>query len=112
MAASKTDPPVHRRLKWLLAILLVVGIAGILFRKSIQDAVLLRSFLMSSSPAEATFRELADRASDPFVLVQKVWASEKIPHRALVAGYLKDQAVTSPELLKRAEPLLMSAVTD
>ncbi|PYJ60170.1 MAG: hypothetical protein DME24_10425 [Verrucomicrobia bacterium] len=112
MNVSGAHPFVHRRLKWLLALLICVGLAGVLFRKPIQDAILLRSLLMADSPSETLFQELADRAKDPFVFLQQLWGSEKIPHRELVAGYLKDKAGIDPELLKRAEPLLISATRD
>ena len=45
MIVSDTHPFAHRRLKWLLALLFGVGLAAILFRKPIQEVVLLRSLL-------------------------------------------------------------------
>jgi len=79
MNVSGAHPFVHRRLKWLLALLICVGLAGVLFRKPIQDAILLRSLLMADSPSETVFQELADRAKDPFVFLQQFMGQRKNP---------------------------------
>jgi thiol-disulfide isomerase/thioredoxin len=110
--SSDPNPRAHRRLKWLLVSLVGVGLAAFLFRKPIQDAVLLRAVLMSDAPSEAAFQELADQSKDPFGLLQKLWDTQKVPHRALVATYLKDNARDQRELLRQAESLLISAASD
>ena len=84
----------NQRLKWLLALLAGVGLAAILFRKPVQEAVLLRSLLSSDSASETAFLALADGAKDRFAFLQRIWNSKKIPHRALVATYLKDNVDT------------------
>jgi len=99
-------------LKWLLVLLVVVAAGAIFFRKPVQDAVLLRSLLMSDAASEMAFLELADGAKDRFALLQRVWNTHKIPHRALVATYLKDNAGAFPDLYRRAESLLFSATKD
>src|SRR5947207_5057827 len=112
MNGSGTRPPTRHRLKWLLVLLVGVGLAGTLFRKPIQNAILLRSLLMGDSPSETAFQALAEGAKDPFVLLQSFWETQKIPHRALVAAYLKENAIVRPELYQRAEALLVSATLD
>src|SRR6266511_469252 len=102
----------NRRLKWLLLLLIGVGLASILFRRPVQDALLLRSLLRADAPSETAFHELADRAGDPFPLLQRVWNTQKVLHRALVALYLKENAGAHPELYRRAKPLLLSAAFD
>jgi len=49
---------------------------------------------------------------DRFAFLQRIWNTKKIPHRALVATYLKDNAGAHPDLYRRAESLLTSATTD
>jgi len=112
MHFSERKSCVHRRLKLLLAILMCVGLAAILFRKPVQEAVLLRSLLMSDSAPETAFLALADGTRDRFAFLQRNWNTKKIPHRALVATYLKDNAGASPDLYRRAESLLVSATMD
>src|SRR6266516_674192 len=102
----------NQRLKWLLALLAGVGLAAILFRKPVQEAVLLRSLLSSDSASETAFLALADGAKDRFAFLQRIWNSKKIPHRALVATYLKDNVDTYPGLYRRAEALLICATLD
>src|SRR5207245_940447 len=112
MAAVEANPHIHRRLKWLLVLLIGVGFVSLLFRKPIQNAILLRSLLMAYSPSETAFQALAEGAKDPFALLQSFWETQKIPHRAPVAAYLKENAIIRPELYQRAESLLVSATMD
>src|SRR5256885_8152978 len=102
----------NQRLKWLLALLAGVGLAAILLRKPVQEAVLLRSLLSSDSASETAFLALADGAKDRFAFLQRIWNTKKIPHRALVATYFKDNAGAYPDLYRRAESLLVSATLD
>ena len=112
MNVSSAHLSVHRRLKWLLVLLACVGLAAILFRKPIQQAVLLRSLLMSDSASEPAFLALVDGAKDRFALLQRIWNRKKIPHRALVVTYLKDNAGARPDSYRRDESLLLSATMD
>jgi peroxiredoxin len=112
MITAGAHPSAHRRLKWLLVLLVVVGSAAILFRKPIQEAVLLRSFLMSDSASEPAFIALAEGAKDRFALLLRIWNTKKIPHRMQVVTYLKDNAGARPDLYRRDELLLLSAAMD
>jgi thiol-disulfide isomerase/thioredoxin len=103
---------VTRPLKWLLALMLVVAASAILFRKPVQEAVLLRSLLMVDAASETAFLDLADGSKNRYDFLQRVWNTRKIPHRTLVATYLKDNAGASPDLYRLAESLLISAATD
>jgi len=105
-------PFAQRRLICLLALLISVALTSALVRKPIRRAVLLRSLLMSGSPSETAFRDLADGARDPFAVLRKFWDTQKVPHRALVAVYLRENAVARPELCQGAEPLLLAAALD
>src|SRR5947207_12993669 len=103
MKVSAPPPSAHRRLQWLLVSLVGVGLAAFLFRKPIQDAVLLRSLLMSDVPSYTAFQELADQSKHPFGLLQQFWDTQKVPHRALVATYLKDNVREHRGLFRQAE---------
>src|SRR2546428_3262268 len=98
MNVSGAPPSAHRRLKWLLALLVCAAASAILFRKPVQEAVLLRSLLMSDSAPESAFLALADGAKDRYAFMKRIWNTKKIPHRALVATYLKDNAGAYPDL--------------
>jgi len=112
MSASASHRFANRRLKWLLLLLIGVVVASSVFRRPVQDALLLRSLLRADAPSETAFHELAGRAGDPFPLLQRVWNTQKVLHRALVALYLKENAGAHPELYRRAKPLLLSAAFD
>src|SRR5437879_8129590 len=100
MNVSGSPLSVNRRLQWLLALLVGAAASAILFRKPVQEAVLLRSLLMSDSAPETAFLALADGAKDRFAFLQRIWNTKKIPDRALVATYLKDNANAHPDLYR------------
>src|SRR5438874_9895495 len=112
MSFTEPRPFANCRLKWLLALLGCVGLVALLFRKPVEQAVLLRSLLVSDSASEPAFLALVEGAKDRFALLQRIWNSKKIPHRALVAAYLKDNANAPPDLYRRDEVLLLSAAMD
>ena len=107
-----SSPRAPHRLKWLLALLIGIGSTAILFRKPVQEAVLLRSFLTSESASEPAFFALAEVAKDRFALLLRIWNTKKIPHRMLVVTYLKDNAGARPDSYRRDESLLLSATMD
>jgi len=112
MNVSDSHPRAPRRLNWLLVLLVGVSTSAILFRKPIQEVVLLRSFLMSDSASEPAFLALVDGAKDRFALLLRIWNTKKIPHRTLVVTYLKDYASARPDSYRRDEWLLLSATKD
>src|SRR6266542_272452 len=112
MTGSQQPSPRNRRLPFLVSLLVITGLAFLFFRQPIQRALVLPSLLRADSPSETAFQELADGAQDSFALLRKVWDTEKIPHRALVATYLKENAGARRELYRQAEPLLLAAALD
>jgi len=112
MSTGDHPPTGHRRLVYLVGLLVLVGIAAPLFRKPVQRAFLLHSILRVDAPSESAFQELADGAREPFEFLQRVWNTLRIPQRVLVAAYLKDRASTNPELYQQAKSLLIAATQD
>ena len=102
----------NRRLAWLISLLFFVSLTALFCRQTVQRAVLLQSFLRAQAPPESALRELVEGTREPFVVLKRVWDTQKIPHRALVAAYLKENAGAHPELYRRAESLLLSAAMD
>src|SRR5213079_1246410 len=98
MSISAPPPSAHRRLIRLLALLIAVAGASLLFRRPLQQVVLLRSLLRADSPWETAFQELADGTKDPFPFLDRVWNTQEIPHRAMVATYLKENSGSRPGL--------------
>src|SRR5437667_8803871 len=112
MTASQQPSSRNRRLPYLVGLLILLGLASFFFRHPIHRALLFRSILRADAPSEEAFQELAGGAQVPFVFLQRVWNAQKIPHRSLVATYLKENAGARPELYRQAEPLLLSAALD
>jgi len=106
-----TSPGLVRQ--WtLIALLLIAILFWALFHAQINRALSLRLFLNSNNPREELFDELAKQSDDPLTFLHRTWATGKIVHRQFVAAFLKDNAVSNPTWLSRAEPLLLACATD
>ncbi len=110
-AASKT---VGRgsRLRWLLALVLILGVGALLFGRSIHRQIFEYTVLHAEGMDEETFKELIDNAKDPRALLWRLWRTRKIPQRLLVLEHLKLAASTNPELCRQIRPLLIEAALD
>lgn len=95
-----------------LAVLVTLSALALLFHQKLSRAWSVHLLLASNSPSQEFFENVARRSSDPLKLLQACWATGKIVHRELVAGFLAESAATNPRWLVQAEPLLLSATTD
>lgn len=100
------------RLRWLLAIALILGVGALLFGRSIHRQILQYAVLHAEGTDEETFKELVDNAKDPAPLLWRLWRTRKIPQRLLVLEHLKLAASTNPELCRQMRPLLIEAALD
>jgi peroxiredoxin len=112
MTTSDHPTSARRRRIWPAGLLFVVALTALVARQPVHRALMSRWLLRSQAPSEDAFRELVDSSADPFPLLQRAWDTQKIPHRVLVATYLKEKAGQRPELIGRAHTLLLSAAAD
>src|SRR5579863_2656496 len=109
---SLTPARKSHRLRWLMALALIVGLAVLLFGRSVQRQMISCLVLRSEWAGEATVRELIETAPDPAAMVWRLWRTRKIPHRLLVVEYLKAAALLQPALCRQMRPLLLEAALD
>ena len=113
VAPNPTRKPfVTRRTLVLFCVLLLVGATWGIFHRQINHDWALRSLLLSNTPRDESFEELANHDNDPVDFLNRCWATGKIPHRQLVATLLRDAVNTNPPWLNRTEPLLVQGATD
>ena len=99
--------------KWtLVGFLLVATLSWTFFHAQINHALSFRLFLDSNNPREELFEDLAKHSNDPLDFLHRSWATGKVVHRQFVAAFLKDNAAKNAPWFPRAEPLLLSCVTD
>jgi thiol-disulfide isomerase/thioredoxin len=72
----------------------------------------MRLVLRSENPEEAVVDELTKAASDPVAILERLWKTGRIPHRALAISYLKNNAVADHALLRRADAMVLEAAAD
>lgn len=77
-----------RRLQILLGLALLMAVVAGLFRASIERMLTTSLVLHQDSPNETVVLELFESTDNPSALLQRFWASNKIPHRYLVAKFL------------------------
>lgn len=100
------------REKWLLAGAAVLGIFALLFGGGISRAVTAWLVLHSEKPAPATVTELAAKLRNPASFLERLWRTDKIPHRVLAISVIKDRVRTDPAFFAQVEPLVLGAVAD
>lgn len=108
----KSSTPNTLRTWILTGVLTVLIISWGSFHHQINHVLLLNIFLNSKSPREEVFDELATQSVDAEDFLQRCWATEKIPHRQLVAAFLKKEAVAGSPSVSRTEPLVLACTMD
>lgn len=108
----KSTFKLKRREKWSVLVAVVVGLLAVLLWRPINRAVLTVLVLRAEKPAAPVVNELVAQARDPAALLQRLWQTDKIPHRVLAITYLKEHANTDSALLGRLESLLLAAAKD
>jgi thiol-disulfide isomerase/thioredoxin len=96
----------------LLVILLGLLLAWAAFNRFGSRPLAVHLLLSSNNPREEFFDELVKGSNDPVDLLNRCWATGKIAHRKLVAGFLKDNARIQAPWFVRAEPLLLAGASD
>lgn len=120
MVATDTMPlrPTNRFLRlgtresYLCALLLVFLVVWAAFHSAIDRSFAERLLLSAQSPSEESFQRLAENSPDPAAFLARCWHTARIPHRQLVAAFLKATASAAPPWFERAEPLLLAGSVD
>lgn len=103
---------IARRDRWLIIVAALISVPVVMYWRPVQQRVLIHFVLQSDTVAQTTVDELAASVKDPAAFLQRLWATQRIPHRLAVANYLSVQGGTNPALLTRMEPLLEEAASD
>jgi thiol-disulfide isomerase/thioredoxin len=100
-----------RRIWVLTAALGIAALSWLLFHEQINHFVAVQVFLHSGNPREEWFEELVHQAS-PQEFLQRCWATGKVTHRELVAGFLKQNTMPDAPWLGTLEELVLSGTQD
>jgi hypothetical protein len=84
----------------------------VVFWRPLQRAFAAYVLVSSDAPSEAVLAEAVDQSRNPAELLQRLWVTEKLPHRQFVAGYLRTAASGNPRLLRRMETTVLRATSD
>lgn len=96
----------------LSASLAVVLVCWALFHSQINRWLALRLLLTAESPRDELFQDLAYNSADPGEFLRRCWATGKIPHRQLVASFLKGNADANPGWFTGVESLVLAGTMD
>ena len=96
----------------LCALLVAVLASWVLFHSRIHRALASRLLLESQSPRDELFQELAGEFADPGDFLRVCWATGKIPHRQLVASFLRANARSDPAWFGELDPLVLGGTID
>jgi thiol-disulfide isomerase/thioredoxin len=100
------------RTKVLIAALFASLLAWFFFQRNLSRPYAVHLLLSSLNPSPDFFDKLVNNSADPVNLLQRCWDTGKIPHRHLVAEYLKNHATDHLPWFVRTESLLLSCATD
>jgi thiol-disulfide isomerase/thioredoxin len=95
-------------LLFLMALVLIWAFFGSQFRHNFAVRLMLRA----QSPSDEAFEALAGEMPDPVDFLRACWATGKVPHRQLVASFLKKEASAAPGWLPQAENLVLEGTKD
>src|SRR5262245_33564080 len=101
-----------RRAWSLVGVLFLVILGWLLFHRQINRSLTERLLLRSPSPREDAFEQLVAQLPDPSGFLERCWATGKIPHRQLVASYLRNQGSSNPSWFAGAEKLVLEGTGD
>jgi hypothetical protein len=96
----------------LIAILAAVAASWLLFHRQVNRFLSVQLFLHSENPREEWFEELARQEPDPQEFLKRCWATGKVPHRQLVATFLKENTMPDAPWLGSLEELILSGAHD
>jgi thiol-disulfide isomerase/thioredoxin len=93
-------------------VLLVLAVTWVFFHRQVNQSLGVALLLRSPSPREEVFEQLATGFSDPTSLLERCWATAKVPQRQLVVSFLRNQAVANPKWFTNAQRLIFAGTAD
>lgn len=87
-----------RREKRFLMTLAVLGVGAATLWRPIQQRWLTWLVLRAQAPAQSLVNSLAARQANPASLLNRLWSTEKIPHRLAVLDYLQSHRASGNAL--------------
>ena len=120
MNESATEPELNRtprrqlrpREKWLLAGMAVLAIFALLFGSEVSGRVTAWLVLRSEKPTPNTVIDLAAKLRNPAPFLERLWRTDRIPHRLLAMSFIKQHVQADPALFAQMEPMILEAVSD
>ena len=98
---------------WLLATVLLLAVSTwFALHQQIDRFLTINLLLRSESPREEVFEELSDQLADPTEFLERCWATGKVPHRQLVAAFLRRKAAERPAWFAGAQKLVLEGAAD
>ncbi|MBI4657579.1 MAG: redoxin domain-containing protein [Verrucomicrobia bacterium] len=102
----------RRNDKWLVIATAVFGLLAVLLWRPVQRELLAKLVLRSDTANETAVDQVASQLEDPVPWLERLWRSDKIPHRVLAVSYLKRNAVQNASRVERARSMLLAAASD
>src|SRR5690349_10868299 len=90
------------------AVLVVLALTWVVFHRQVNRSLGMALLLRSPSPGEEVFEQLASELADPTPLLERCWATAKVPQRELVVSFLKKQATANPKWFTNAQRLVVA----
>jgi peroxiredoxin len=84
----------------------------VVFGRAIQRELLVFLVIRSEAPDASVVQTLIDQSADSATLLQRLWKSQKIPHRLLVMSHLNSVGAGNPDLIKQMHSVLVEATRD
>jgi thiol-disulfide isomerase/thioredoxin len=111
VTTTKSTKPSLRGPPLTIGLVLLLAFCAV-FHTQIRHSLALHLLLRAQFPRDESFQELAAQSSDPGDFLRRCWATGKVPHRQLVASFLKANAADNPSWYAAAEPLVLGGTLD
>lgn len=112
MLALRNTRRLTEREKRLLLTLMSVGLLVALLWRPIQQQWLAALVVHAEAPAQTVVDELLDNSKNRGRLLNRLWNSEKVPHRLAALKYLRTHPETASALLAQLDSLISAAARD
>ncbi len=103
---------INRRVRWLLAVAVVCGVAALAFGDAIRRAIYFQLAINAPTVDRSKMVEFIESRKRPFEWLKRLWDAQKIPHRQLVIQYLREHIKRNGELWQKSRPLVLKATRD
>ena len=94
------------------AVLLALVVTWVFFHRQLNQSLSTALVLRSPIPREELFEQLASGFADTTPLLERCWATAKVPHRQLVASFLRNQAAANSKWFTNAQRLVLAGTVD